>query len=63
MFYLYFYSNYIRTFCHEAKNGEPDQAPISVASDLALHCLPIPHKKYAGLILPDKSIHAIVWLV
>ena len=26
-----------------ANNGDPDQMPHSVASDLGLHCLPITH--------------------
>ena len=29
----------------QANNGDPDQMPHSVASDLDLHCLPMSHKK------------------
>ena len=28
-------------------SGDPDQTPYSVVSDLALHCLPMSHKKRA----------------
>ena len=33
-----------------SKQGDPDQTPRSVASDLGLHCLSVPHKKDARLI-------------
>ena len=33
-----------------ANSGEPDQTPLSVASDLVLHYLPMPRKKDARLI-------------
>ena len=29
----------------QAKSGDPDQTPHSVASDLGLHYLPMSHKK------------------
>ena len=32
-----------------ANSGDPDQTPHSAASDLDLHCLPMSHKKDAGL--------------
>ena len=35
-------------------SGDPDQMPFSVVSDLALHCLPMPHKKEARLIWVNK---------
>ena len=31
----------------QANSGDPDQTPLSVASDLGLHYLPMPHKKNA----------------
>ena len=31
----------------QANNGDPDQTPHSVASDLGLHYLPMSHKKDA----------------
>ena len=31
----------------QANSGDPDQTPHSVASDLALHYLPMSHKKDA----------------
>ena len=33
-----------------ANNGEPDQTPCFVASDLVLHCLSMSHKKDARLM-------------
>ena len=34
----------------QANSEEPDQTPLSVASYLDLHCLPVSHKKDARLI-------------
>ena len=34
-----------------ANRGDPDQTPRSVASGLGNHCLPMSHKKDAGLKL------------
>ena len=33
----------------QANSGDPDHTPLSVASDLGLHCLPISHKEDARL--------------
>ena len=38
-----FYSNV------KANRGEPDQMPHIAASDMALHCLPMSHKRTLGL--------------
>ena len=35
-------------------SGDPDQMPFSAVSDLALHCLPMPHKKDTRLIWVNK---------
>ena len=32
-----------------SKSGYPDQTPHKETSDLGLHCLPMSHKKDAGL--------------
>ena len=45
-----FHSNFKRTFCKQANTGDPDQTPHYAASDLGMHCLPMPHKKDARLI-------------
>ena len=45
-----FRSNFKSTF------GEPDQTPCSVASDLVLHCLQMPHEKDARL----KSVNQLL---
>ena len=34
---------------HSVNVREPDRTLRSAASDLALHCLPMPHKKVIGL--------------
>ena len=41
----------------QANSGDPDQTPHSVASDLGLHCLPMPHKKDARHIWVKKCNH------
>ena len=42
MFQLYSYFNKI--IC-KANSGDTEQSPRSAASDLGLHCLPVPYKK------------------
>ena len=65
---FHFYSNFERLFCKQtvenlirccvlwqANSKEPDQMPCFAASDLVLHCLPMPHKKVARLIWVKKT--------
>ena len=40
----------IQVLKETANSGEPDQTPHYAASDLVLHCLPMPHNKGARLI-------------
>ena len=39
-----------------ANSGDPDQMPCSAASDLGLHCLPIPHLGISRLHWVKKVI-------
>ena len=39
-----------------ANNGDPDQKPRSVSSDLVQHCLPMSHKKDADVLTVVKPI-------
>ena len=38
----------------QTNSGDPDQTPLSVASDLGMHCLPMFQKKDAGHIWVKK---------
>ena len=38
-----------------ANSGDPDRKTHSAASDLSVHCLPMPHKKDARLIWVKKA--------
>ena len=40
----------------QLNSGDPDQTPLSAASDLGLHCLPMSHKKDARLIYGFKKV-------
>ena len=40
----------------QANNGDPDQMPHAVASDLGLHCLPMSSKKVARQIYGLKML-------
>ena len=44
---FHFYSSLIEN--NQANSGDPDQTPLSVASDLGLHYLPMSHKKDADI--------------
>ena len=54
--YYHSHSNSNRRFCKQTVEGDPDQTPHSVASDLGLHCLPMSYKKDARLILVSQII-------
>ena len=38
-----------------ANSGDPDQMPLSVASDLGLHCLPVTHLGVSSLQWVNKT--------
>ena len=44
----------------QANSGDPDQTPHSVASDLGLRYLPMPHIKDARHIWVKKSIILLI---
>ena len=43
----------------QANSGDPYQTSHSVASDLGLHCLPMPHKKDARHIWVKIAINLL----
>ena len=46
-------------FYENANSEDPDQTPHYAASDLALHCLPMSHKKDARPALYRSGIHKL----